>query len=140
VCEGLPPEKLDRNNPGSVQAILLDDAGETVCIWAFRMEMGDRNIAAGSAYTVRLTLGGFKPGFARALTPTLRHVDEDGVKGPEIAPSSAALSNLDGQFAVTYVFSMVAPAKAAVYRLDASQDGLADKSASLYMLVYGPSQ
>jgi hypothetical protein len=137
ACEGLTDAERNPANEGGAQAVLIDDAGQATCIWTFRLD-APRAAAAGQSVTVNLMLGGYSASFWRALTPTVKVVAEDGKAVAEHNPSSAYASNAEGRFAANYRFTFAAPAKPGVYRLDLSQDGLADKSASVYVVVYGP--
>jgi pimeloyl-ACP methyl ester carboxylesterase len=136
ACEGLTDAQKNPASDGGAQAVLMDDAGKSICIWAFELE-APRAAGTGETVAVDLMLGGFSASFWRALTPTVKVVGEDGKAVAEHNPTSAYASNTDGGFAARYRFVFTAPSKAGNYRLDLSQDGLADKSASRYIVVYG---
>lgn len=137
ACQGLTDAQKNPANEGGVQAVLKDDAGQIVCIWAFDLD-APRAVPAGQDVTVNLRLGGYSVSFWRALTPTVKIVGDDGKAVAEHNPVSAYASNSDGRFATNYRFTFKAPEKPGNYRFDLSQDGLADKSASAYVVVYGP--
>jgi pimeloyl-ACP methyl ester carboxylesterase len=137
ACTGLTDAEKNPANEGGAQAVLIDDAGQATCIWAFDLD-APRAVAAGSEVTVNLRLGGYSASFWRALTPTVKVVGEDGKETAEHNPASAYTSNAEGRYAAHYRFVFRAPQKPGFYRFDLSQDGLADKSASAYVVVYGP--
>lgn len=137
ACTDLTPAQRDATQPGGAQAVLIDDTGKPVCIWSFRLE-APRTMAAGEDVTVTLTLGGYSANFMRALTPTVRVITDDETLAAEHHPQSVAVSNLDGKYAATYRFQIKAPATPGNYRFDMTQDGLADKATSAYVIVYGP--
>lgn len=137
ACEGLTDAERNPAAEGGAQAVLIDDSGKATCIWAFDLD-APRSVAAGSEVTVSLRLGGYSASFWRALTPTVKVVGENGQAVAEHNPTAAFASNAEGRFAVNYRFTFKAPETPGVYRFDLSQDGLADKSASVYVVVYGP--
>jgi pimeloyl-ACP methyl ester carboxylesterase len=137
ACEGLTAAEKDPTIPGGAQAVLIDDAGKAICIWAFELE-APRTAVAGQDITVALRLGGFTASFWRALTPTVKVVGEGGKGVAEHQPTSAYASNADGRYAAVYRFTFKAPATPGVYRFDLAQGGLADTAASVYVVVYGP--
>jgi pimeloyl-ACP methyl ester carboxylesterase len=136
ACEGLTDAQRNPASPGGAQAVLTDDAGKAICIWAFELT-APRAVAAGAPVTVDLMLGGYTASFWRALTPTVKVVGEDGKTVAEYTPFSAYASNADDRYAANYRFTFTAPATPGVYRFDFSQGGLADKAASAYVVVYG---
>jgi pimeloyl-ACP methyl ester carboxylesterase len=137
ACEGLTDAERDPANDGGAQAVLIDDRGKAICIWTFRLD-APRAVAAGGSVTVDLVLGGYSASFWRALTPTVKVVAADGGVVAEHKPASAFASNADVRFAANYRFRFAAPSTPGIYRFDLSQDGLADTSASVYVVVYGP--
>jgi hypothetical protein len=137
ACEGLSEAEKDAANVGGAQAVLTDDTGKSVCLWAFDLD-APRAVAGGSDIVVTLRLGGYSASFWRALTPTVRIVREDGKVAAEHRPASSYASNSDGRFAAHYRFAFKAPDRPGVYRFDLTQDGLADRAATHYAVVYGP--